>query len=93
LIIAMPFTPGRRRASQNGSNGRAITAPTGYREGDGLDSIHGVNWGRTDFSLFLVCHGQIVLNNAYRGGALPLANARGAAPIQRESDGAFLARR
>jgi hypothetical protein len=52
-----------------------------------------VNWGRTDFSLFLVCPGQIVLNNAYRGGALPLANARGAAPIQRENDGAFLARR
>jgi len=52
-----------------------------------------VNWGRTDFSLFLVCPGQIVLNNAYRGGALPLANTRGAAPIQRESDGAFLARR
>jgi hypothetical protein len=43
-----------------------------------------VNWGRTDFSLFLVCSGQIVLNSAYRGGALPLANARRRADSARE---------
>jgi len=31
--MAGPVTPGRRRATQNGSIGRAITAPTGYRAG------------------------------------------------------------